>query len=148
MMTYERYKMEYKILTTSKSPIPAERFGLIWDDNARFEVVLPICTKTEFFGVYKVKMYGMERFPEEEPIVTPGMILRDRDGKEMTEPSRSNHLLGEYNGETHMCIYSGWNPLRSPSLYKTANRAAVWLLVYHLHLKTGRSMDSYLSHGA
>ncbi len=139
-MNYRRYLSECRILAAH---FPANRFGFIWDDDPRLEVILPLA---DFNEVYKVKIYGMDAFPEEEPIVTPGKILLDHDGEEMVEASRANHLLGEYNGETHMCIYSEWNPLSS--LNKTAHRAAVWLLAYHLHLNTGRSLDSYLSHGA
>ena len=143
MMTYERYEAECNVLATY---FPANRFGFVWDDNPRLEVILPIRTKTEILGVYKVKIYGMDSFPEEEPVVTPGMILRDHTGKAMTEPSRVNHLLGKHNGETHLCIYASWDP--KYSLNKTAHRTAVWLLAYHMHLKTGRSIESYLSHGA
>ncbi len=142
-MTIERYQAEHAVLSRH---FPATRFGFVWDDNPRLEVILPIASQSEAFGVYKVKIYGLDIFPEEEPIVTPGKILRDHDGERMTRPSRDNHLLCEYNGETHMCLFSGWNPMCS--LNKTAYRAAAWLLAYHLHLKTGRSIDSYLSHGA
>lgn len=141
-MTYERYKAECIVLAQKFSTNP---FRFIWDDNPRFEVILPISTETEMLE-YKVTIYGMDSFPEKEPVVTPGKLLRDYTGKAMTEPSRANHLLGEYNGETHLCIYASWNP--NHSLHKTACRAVVWLLAYHLHLKTGRSIESYLSHGA
>ena len=142
-MTTKRMQAELAVLSRY---FPANRFALFWDDYPRLEVILPIASQNEAFGVYKVTIYGMGTFPEEEPIVTPGKILFDRNGEMMTEPSRANHLLAEYNGETHMCLYSEWNPMSS--LNKTAHRAAVWLLAYHLHLKTGRSIDSYLSHGA
>lgn len=140
MMTVQRYEAECRALATY---FPLSRFGFVWDYDPRLEVILPLA---QFNVVYKVKIYGMDTFPEEEPIVTPGMILEDYDGEEMIKPSRANHLLGEYNDETHLCIYSEWDP--NYSLNKTAHRAAVWLLAYHLHLDTGRSIDSYLSHGA
>ena len=140
-MDIRRYKAEYRVLAAQ---IPARRFGFIWDSRPRLEVVSPIAIGGVMVAAYKVKIYGLNDFPEEEPIVTPGMILRDHDGEEMKEPSRANHLIGEYNGETHLCIYSEWNP--DYSLYKTATRAAVWLAAYYYHMKTGRNIDSYLSH--
>lgn len=140
MMTHERYEAECNVLATR---FPFARFGFVWDDNPRLEVILPIAA---FNAVYKVKIYGLDTFPEEEPCVTPGMILTDHDGNEMREPSRANHLLGEFNGETRLCIYASWNS--KFSLNKTAHRTAVWLLAYNMHLRTGRSIDSYLSHGS
>ena len=142
-MMMDRLQAELAVLSRK---FLASRFGMVWTDNPRLEVILPIASETEAFGVYKVKIYGLGTFPEEEPIVTPGKILIDRNGEKMTGPSRANHLLSEYNGETHMCLFSEWNP--RISLNKIAFRAAAWLLAYHLHLKTGRSLDSYLSHGA
>lgn len=138
MMTPQRYAAELQALATW---FPASRFGFVWDEDPRLEVILPIAA---FDKAYKVKIYGIDVFPEEEPIVTPGMVLTDYDGDDMLDASRENHLLGEYNGETQLCIYSEWDP--KYSLNKTAHRAAVWLLAYHFHLKTGRSIDSYLSH--
>lgn len=141
-MTYSRMENECRILVAED--FQTDGFWFVMDDMPRFEVILPIKTKYEMFGKYKVKMYGIDKFPEEELIVTPGQILTDYDGGEMTYCSRENHLLGEYNGETHMCIYSSWS--RNYTLFKTAVRAAMWLFAYHLHLRTGRSIDSYLSH--
>ena len=136
-----RYNAECRVLAAL---IPAKHFGFIWDSRPRLEVVSPIAIGGVIVAAYTVKIYGLMDFPEEEPIVTPGQILLDHNGEEMTEPSRANHLIGEYNGETHLCIYSEWNP--DYSLYKTATRAVVWLAAYYYHMKTGRSIDSYLSH--
>ena len=139
MMTMERYQAEQAVLFRH---FPANRFGFIWDAHPRLEVILPLA---QFNAVYKVKIYGMDKFPEVAPIVTPGMILADCDGVAMTTPSRANHLIGVHNGETHLCIYSEWES--KYTLNKTAHRAAMWLFAYHLHLRTGRSIESYLSHG-
>ena len=138
MMTTQRYTAELNALL---GHFPPNRFMFIWDANPRLEVILPIA---KFAAVYKVKIYGINAFPQVAPIVTPGMVLRDCHGNMMTQPSRSNHLLGLYNGETHLCIYSGWEPRYS--LNKTAIKTATWLYAYHCHLLTGRNIECYLSH--
>lgn len=138
MMTPQRYKAELDALSKH---FPPGRFEFIWDSDPRLEVILPIA---EFNVVYKVKIYGLYAFPETQPIVTPGRILFDYRGHAMTLPSGENHLLGTFNGETHMCIYSGWEPRYS--LNKTAFKAAIWLHAYHCHLMTGRNLECYLSH--
>ena len=137
MMDIQRYNAELAVLA---GHFPANRYAFIWDANPRLEVILPIA---KFNAVYKTKIY-LASFPESEPIVTPGTILRDWCGVRMTQPSRANHLLGTYNGETRMCIYSEWQP--KFSLNKTAYRAAMWLHAYHCHLATGRNIECYLSH--
>lgn len=138
MMTTQRYAAEMNVLLDH---FPTNRFKFIWDANPRLEVILPIA---KFDAVYKVKIYGIDVFPQVEPIVTPGMVLRDYNGDRMTQPSRANHLLGMHNRETRMCIYSGWEPRYT--LNKTAIRAATWLYAYHCHLATGRAIECYLSH--
>ena len=138
MMTTQRYNAEWNALSTH---FPAGRFGFIWDSNPRLEVILPIA---DFNTVYKVKIYGIDAFPESQPIVTPGKILFDCRGRAMVQPSRVNHLLGTFNGETHMCIYSEWAPRYS--LNKTALKTVIWLHAYHCHLQTGRDLECYLSH--
>ena len=138
MMDIQRYNAEMRVLADR---FPAGRYAFIWDANPRLEVILPIA---KFNAVYKVKIYVDSSFPESEPIVTPGLMLRDYHGAMMTQPSRANHLLGTYNGETHMCIYSEWQP--KFSLNKTAYRAAMWLHAYHCHLATGKAIECYLSH--
>lgn len=138
MMTATRYEAEFQALATH---FPSSRFGFVWDSKPRLEVILPI---SMFNAVYMVKIYGLDKFPETQPIVTPGKILVDCNGAKMTQPSRANHLLGTFNRETRLCIYSEWEPRYS--LTKTALRAATWLHAYHCHLQTGRSLDSYLSH--
>lgn len=136
-MDIQRYNAELAVLADH---FPANRFKFFWDANPRLEIILPVA---KFNAVYKAKIY-LTSFPESEPIVTPGTILRDCRGVKMTQPSRANHLLGIYNGETHMCIYNGWQP--KFSLNKTAKRAAIWLYAYHCHLVTGRNIEDYLSH--
>lgn len=140
-MDNQRFRIEYCVLLAQGPTWP---FRFIRDPRLRLEVVPPISIGGVKLKGYTVKIYGLEDFPEEEPIVTPGVMLRDHNGEEMTEPSRANHVIGEYNGETHLCIYSEWNP--DCSLYKTAARAAVWLAAYYFHMKTGRSIDSYIPH--
>ena len=140
-MTIQRFQAECAALAAH---FPVNRFGFVWGRNPRLEVILPIATKDEYFGSYKVKIYRLNLFPETQPIVTPGTMLKDIDGEEMAETSYRNHLWDEYNGESRLCLYSEWDP--QYSLNKTAFRAAMWLLAYHMHLKTGRSIDSYLSH--
>lgn len=138
MMTTQRYAAEMNALLHH---FPSNRFMFIWDANPRLEVILPIA---KFDAVYKVKIYGINAFPQVEPIVTPGLVLRDYNGNRMTQPSRVNHLLKMYNSETRLCIYSGWEPRYS--LNKTAIRAGIWLYAYHYHLATGRDIECYLSH--
>lgn len=138
MMTAERYEAEYRALA---GHFPPRRFAFVWDRNPRLEIILPIA---QFDTVYKAKIYGLASFPEEPPRVTAGVLLRDFWGRRMNETSRANHLLGTYNGETWLCIYSGWYP--QYSLTKTAIRTATWLYAYHCHLRTGKSLESYLSH--
>lgn len=138
MMTAERYEAEYRALA---GHFPARRFAFVWDRNPRLEVILPLA---QFDTAYKAKIYGLEDFPQEAPIVTVGTVLRDYHGKRMSQPSRENHLLGTYNGETWLCIYAWWEP--QYSLTKTAIRTATWLYAYHCHLQTGKSLECYLSH--
>lgn len=138
MMTPQRYEAEFQVLAER---FPSNRFGFIWDANPRLEVILPI---KRFGAVYKAKIYGIDKFPESEPIVTAGKILRDYYGHRMTEASRANHLLGTYKRETRLCIYSEWNPMCT--LYKTAIRTGMWLYAYRMHLLTGKNIECYLSH--
>lgn len=138
MMTDERRDAERRALVEK---FPRRRFAFVWDREPRLEIILPV---KQFNAVYKAKLYGLDRFPEEPPRVTPGVLLRDSRGRWMNEPSRANHLLGTYNGETWLCIYSYWDPMCS--LVKTATRTGIWLTAYHCHLQTGRNLECYLPH--
>lgn len=138
MMTLQRLVEEKQGL---REAFPSERFAFVAKSDPRLEVIIPL---EEYGAVYTVKVYGLNEFPQSEPIVTPGTILRDYYGHKMTEPDRCNHLLGTYNRETRLCLFSVWDP--EWKLFETVQKAIMWLYAYHCHLQFGKHIECYLSH--
>lgn len=89
---------------------------------------------------------NLENFPENIPEVYVTRMLRTSSGSSMDSCSASMHTLSSRYGFTRICHYGSgsWKP--NVSLYKVFVKCRLWIEMYELHLKTGKTIDYYLNH--
>ena len=136
MMTRERYEAEVQALNVG--PLSRRYF---FETADRMRVIVPL---QDFEEVYVLRIVGLNEFPREQPVVTPGRMLYGYDGAALDTPSRANHVLGKFSNETAMCLFNDWSP--RCSLCKLISKAQTWLLAYHLSLRSREPIDHFLSH--
>lgn len=140
MMTEERLNLEKQVLA-SKLPKNSYRFMDMDSDNP----YLVMAAKTNSGNIYTVRI-DLKIFPNSKPEAFVRKMLKTKTGGTMDGPSSAMHTLTSKYGFTQICHYadSAWTPM--VSLYKVYIKCRLWLEVYDLHLKTGKTMDYYLNH--
>lgn len=136
-MTPERLQLEYAALSAYFSP---KQFQL--DMN---RLVFAIQTNSK--KVYTIKVDLTGGFPYSVPsvfILTPKPLLTCQ-GMSMLEASHSMHTLEGEDGCVKVCHYGQIDWVPNVSLYQVIVKVRIWLEMYEVHLKTGRSLDYYLT---
>lgn len=142
-MNNERYRAELAVLS-KRVPENAFRF-FNTEGSAAGSPYLLIAAITNGGGLYTLRI-DLASFPDSAPPVFVTRMLRNSSGEEMSGCSHEMHTLTSENGWTRLCHYgySEWTP--AVSLFKVYVRCRLWLEMYEAHLRTGNTIDYYLSH--
>lgn len=142
MFDQRRYEMEFQIL---KRKLPDG----VWTfrDLNGHRPYLAMAVKTRSGTIYTLQI-ELANFPQAVPKVFVTEMLRDKDGNPMSEARHSTHTLAAEHGWTRLCHYGpdSWTP--NVSLYLIYIKCALWLNIYELHLKSGKTMEYYLKRQA
>ena len=139
MIDNERYQAELMVLR--KLPANAYRF-MNMNTSSPFVVM---AARTNSGNVYTLRI-ELSAFPNNIPKAFVTKMLYSKNGAALDSPSAAMHTLDSEHGWTRICHYGSvaWNPY--VSIYKVYVKCRLWLEMYELHLKTGKTIDYYLKH--
>ncbi len=139
-MTTERLNLEKNVL---QREMPSVQCVFKDMSSACPYVLMPVRTKNG--KVYTIRI-DLDGFPNALPAAFVTKMLKTKDGKDMDSASATMHTLTSDHGYTRICHYgpSSWSPM--VSIFKIYVKCALWLNMYELHLRTGKTMDFYLNH--
>lgn len=142
MFDQKRYEMEFQLLKR-KLPDNAWTFR----DLNGVRPYLAMAVKTRSGRLYTIQI-ELAYFPQSVPKVFVTQMLKDCHGELMSQARHDTHTLPSEHGWTRLCHYGpdSWTP--NVSLYLIYIKCALWLNIYELHLKTGKSMEYYLKRQA
>lgn len=104
--------------------------------------------KTNVGNTYELRVYIPSDFPNSRPdmVVISPYPLKGFRGKDMKEHGTSGtmHTLPPRDGYLQICHYRDWLP--NITLYKVVLKGRVWLEALEGHKRTGKPIDSFLSH--
>lgn len=138
MFDQRRYEMEFRLL---KRKLPDNVWTFRDLNGARPYLAMAVKTRSSTFYTIQIELAC---FPQSVPKVFVTKMLKDCNGEPMCEARHDTHTLKSEHGWTRLCHYGpdSWTP--NVSLYLIYIKCALWLNIYELHLKTGRSMEYYL----
>lgn len=141
-MTNERYQVELCVLQKSTISSKQYQFRDIGTSYANLIVVI----QTNSLNCYVVQI-GLSNYPYEIPkvfVIKPRPLLM-YNGESMLEASHSMHTLQGENGCVRICHYGteDWIP-NKVTIYQIIIKIRIWLEMYECHLKTGKSLDTFL----
>ena len=139
-MTTERLNLEKSVLQREMPLVQC-----VFKDMSTSCPYVLMTVRTKHGKVYTIRI-DLAGFPNSLPAAFVTKMLRTKEGVEMDEPSASMHTLSSAHGYTRICHYgsNSWSPM--VSLFKVYVKCALWLNMYELHLRTGKTMDYYLNH--
>ena len=140
MMDEKRLSAEKKVLAF-KLPPSSYKF-MDMDTNNPYIVM---AAKTNSGIIYTIRI-DLVDFPNSKPEAFVRKMLQTKTGAPMSGASAAMHTLTSKYGFTQICHYadSAWTSMES--IYKVYIKCRLWLEMYDLHLKTGKTMDYYLNH--
>ena len=108
---------------------------------------LDVGIKTQSGKVYRINIKLEPDYPSSLPrvyVVYPLPLLK-YGGSILNGLSHAMHTLYNDGDKIQICHYKNenWNP--NQSLYKIMLKARIWLEAYEGHLRTGKSIDDYLT---
>lgn len=139
MIDSARQQLETQVL---RKYLPSNAFKFMNVGTSKPYLVCAAITNNDKLYTLKVEL---DQFPENVPKVFVMKMLKTKEGEDMSGCSGSMHTLTSENGCTRICHYgNNWTP--SVSLWRVIFKCMIWLNMYELHLQTGESIDTYLSH--
>ena len=142
MFDQSRYEAEFRLL---KRKLPDNVWTFRDLNGAR--PYLAMAVKTRSGTVYTIQI-ELKNFPEIVPKVFVTQMLKDCNGRPMDDARHSTHTLPSEHGWTRLCHYGPSSWTHGVTLYLIYIKCALWLNIYELHLKTGKSMEYYLKRQA
>jgi ubiquitin-protein ligase len=140
-MTPQRLQMETAILERYFSR--KYKFENLNSSNS----FLDVGVKTQSGKVYRLKIKLSQDYPNSLPevYITYPLPLMKKDGSKLDGASHDFHTLGNEGDNIQICHFKSenWNP--NQSLYKIALKVRIWLEAYEGHLRTGKTIDNYLT---
>jgi hypothetical protein len=104
--------------------------------------------KTNVGNTYKLRVYIPSDFPNSRPdmVVISPSPLKGYRGQDMKELGMSSamHTLAPRDGYLSICHYREWLP--NVTLYKVVLKGRLWLEALEGHKRTGKPIDTFLSH--
>lgn len=142
-MTDERYRWENQIIGHY---MPNSNL-YAWGNLNSITPYIRMAAKTNTGNMYVLRI-ELTNYPNQKPNAYVEAELKDYNGYKMKELSGTNHTLENHSihGWTQICHYhpSAWN--NTMSIWMVYVRCVMWLNIYEMTLKTGHTMDRYLSH--
>ena len=94
---------------------------------------------------YTLRVYIPKDYPNACPemVVSGCAALRKRNGSTFG-PSVSDHTLGQKDGFTKLCHFRPDLWTNENTLYQVFMKGLIWLEAYEGHLRTGKSLSTYL----
>ncbi len=142
-MTNERYRWENQIISHY---MPNSKL-FSWGNLEYGTPYVRMAARTNTGNVYVLRI-ELPNYPNNKPNAYVETELKDRYGKKLEELKTYNHTLADHPtyGWTQICHYhpNAWN--HTMSIWMVYVRCVMWLNIYEVTLKTGHTMDKYLSH--
>lgn len=99
---------------------------------------------------YTLRVYLPSDYPSSCPdmvVKSPywfGSYLKKKDGTKMSDADGEDHTYGNRDGCTQICHFNPSLWQDDNTLYQVFMKGLIWLEAYEAHLRTGKSLSTYL----